>query len=99
MRLFFSFLFSCCFCAVVYSAQPSGAVEQLAPDAVPHKIERRAAFDIGSGQIKMQVSDVDLTVNKIVNVLLADTVYVGLREDLVKSLHGPLSPEMQQQTA
>ncbi|HXF29092.1 MAG TPA: hypothetical protein VN457_04520, partial [Chlamydiales bacterium] len=59
-------------------------------DTQPHKIERRAAFDIGSGEIKMQVSDVDLTVNKIVNVLLTDTAVVRLRENLVKSLDGRL---------
>lgn len=67
-------------------------------NSAPHKIVRRAAFDIGSGQIKMQVSDVDLTVNKIINVLLVDTVYVGLREDLVKSLDGRLSSHIQNKT-
>jgi exopolyphosphatase/guanosine-5'-triphosphate,3'-diphosphate pyrophosphatase len=63
-----------------------------------HKIERRAAFDIGSGQIKMQVSDVDLTANKIVNALLTATVYVGLRESLVESLDGRLSADIQNKT-
>lgn len=64
----------------------------------PHKIVRRAAFDIGSGQIKMQISDVDLTTNKIINVLLTDTAYVGLRENLVKSLDGKLSSNIQNKT-
>ncbi len=63
-----------------------------------HNIVRRAAFDIGSGQIKMQVSDVDLTVNKLVNVLLTDTVHVGMREDLSKSLNGRLSVDIQNKT-
>lgn len=63
-----------------------------------HKIVRRAAFDIGSGQIKMQISDVDLTANKIINVLLTDTAYVGLRENLVKSLDGRLSSDIQNKT-
>lgn len=67
-------------------------------NTAPHKIVRRAAFDIGSGQIKMQVSDVDLTANKIINVLLTDTVYVGLRENLVKSLDGRLSSDIQNKT-
>lgn len=67
-------------------------------DAQQHRIERRAAFDIGSGQIKMQVSDVDLTVNKIINVLLMDTATVGLRENLVKSLDGRLSFDIQNRT-
>ncbi len=66
--------------------------------AQQHRIERRVAFDIGSGQIKMQVSDVDLILNKIVNVLLTDTIYVGLREDLVKSLDGRLSSNIQNKT-
>ncbi|MBA3958124.1 MAG: hypothetical protein H0X51_07015 [Parachlamydiaceae bacterium] len=63
-----------------------------------HKIVRRAAFDIGSGQIKMQVSDVDLTANKIIKVLFTDTAYVGLRENLVKSLDGRLSSDVQNKT-
>ncbi len=61
-------------------------------------IERRAALDIGSGKIKIQVSDVDLTDNRIVNVLFTDTANVGLREDLSKSLDGRLSSEIQNQT-
>lgn len=59
---------------------------------------RRAAFDIGSGQIKMQVSDVDITSNKIINVLLTDAMYVGLRENLANSLDGRLSVEIQNKT-
>lgn len=71
---------------------------ELLQDSQQHKIERRAAFDIGSGQIKMQISDVDLTANKIVNVLLTDAAYVGLRENLVKSLDGRLSSDIQNKT-
>lgn len=59
-----------------------------------HRIVRRAAFDIGSGQIKMQVSDVDTTIGKIANVLLTESVRVALREDLVKSLDGCFSSEI-----
>jgi exopolyphosphatase/guanosine-5'-triphosphate,3'-diphosphate pyrophosphatase len=68
-----------------------------AADATPqaHTIVRRAAFDIGSGQIKMQVSDVDLKANKIVNVLLVDFAVVQLREDVAKSLDGRLSVDVQ----
>jgi proline iminopeptidase len=62
------------------------------------RVERRVAFDIGSGQIKMQVSDVDLKINKIVNILLTDVAYVGLREHLVKSLDGRLSSDIQNKT-
>ncbi len=60
--------------------------------------QRRVAFDIGSGQIKMQISDVDLTANKIVKVLFTDAAYVGLRESLVKSLDGKLSSDIQNKT-
>ncbi|MBS3904961.1 MAG: HAD-IA family hydrolase [Simkania sp.] len=70
----------------------------LLEETQQHTIVRRAAFDIGSGQIKMQVSDVDLTANKLVNILLTDTAYVGLREDLVNSLDGRLSAEIQNKT-
>ena len=63
-----------------------------------HQIVRRTAFDIGSGQIKMQVSDVDLRINKIVNVLLTDTAKVALREDLSKSSDSKLSTEIQNKT-
>lgn len=61
------------------------------------QIERRAAFDIGSGQIKMQVSDIDVKANKIVNVLLVESATVALRENLVKSLDGRLSTDIQNQ--
>lgn len=60
-----------------------------------HKIVRRAALDIGSGQIKMQVSEVDVTSGKIANVLLADAVRVPLRDDLARSADGRFSPEIE----
>ncbi len=83
--------------AVLLTVAPVGVIFGTnAPQ--PHKIERRAAFDIGSGQIKMQVSDVDITANKIVNVLLTDIATVKLRESLVKSLDGRLSSDIQNQT-
>ncbi|MES2344571.1 MAG: hypothetical protein V4494_01340 [Chlamydiota bacterium] len=57
------------------------------------EIERRAAFDIGSGSTKMIIADVDLTTNKIVNVVLADAIYVGLRENIGPD--GDLSSDIQ----
>lgn len=65
--------------------------------ACPHLIERRVAFDVGSGKIKMQISDVDVTANKIINVLLSDTAKVPLREDLATSKEGMFSQEVQNQ--
>lgn len=60
-----------------------------------HYIVRRVAFDIGSGLIKMQVSDVDLSVNKIVNVLFRDSANIPLREDLAHSLDSSISLPIQ----
>lgn len=64
-------------------------------DSCSREIERRVAFDIGSGKIKMQVSDVDTAAGKIVNVLLTANARVLLREDLVKSLDGRFSSEIE----
>lgn len=63
----------------------------------PQPLQRRAAFDIGSGKIKLQVSDVDTRTNKIASVLFTDTANVALREDLAKSLNGKLSLGIQNQ--
>ena len=60
-------------------------------------IERRAAFDIGSGAIKMQVSDVDTDTNQIVKTLIAANAHVGLRDDLAKNLDGNLSEAIERQ--
>lgn len=64
-------------------------------DSCGPQITRRVAFDIGSGQIKMQVSDVNTTIGKIANVLLMDSAKVALREDLVKSPEGRFSSEIE----
>jgi exopolyphosphatase/guanosine-5'-triphosphate,3'-diphosphate pyrophosphatase len=60
-------------------------------------IQRRAAFDIGSAQIKMQVSDVNLATNTIVNALLIDFAIVPLRESISKSKDGRLTENVQRQ--
>ena len=59
-------------------------------------IERRVAFDIGSAQIKMQVSDVNLATNKILNVLLIDFAIVPLRESMAQSAESRLSEDVQE---
>ena len=66
--------------------------------AQEQKLCRRAAFDIGSGRIKMQVSDVDAKTNKIVSTLFTDTASVAIREDLAKSPDGKLSAAIQSKT-
>lgn len=62
-----------------------------------HQIVRRAAFDIGSGLIRMQISDVDLSMNTIASVLLTESIKVALREDLINGLDGKLSVDIQDQ--
>lgn len=59
------------------------------------KTVRRAAFDIGSARIKVQVADVDVKMNKIAKVVFADLMIVPLSEDLAKSLEGRFSSEIQ----
>jgi exopolyphosphatase/guanosine-5'-triphosphate,3'-diphosphate pyrophosphatase len=91
---------TCCLALISTTAPllPRPPETRVLPEQTAHTIERRAAFDIGSGQIKMQVSDVDVTANKIVNVLLTDHAHVGLREDIAKSLDGRLSSDIQNKT-
>lgn len=62
------------------------------------KIERRAAFDIGSGRIKVQVSDIDISKNEIVHSVFSDSVKIPLREDLAKNKDGRLSVAIQNST-
>lgn len=57
-------------------------------------LERRASFDISSGQIKIQVSDVDCTAGKV-QVLFNDHVVLPLRDEVVKSLDGRLGDDIQ----
>jgi exopolyphosphatase/guanosine-5'-triphosphate,3'-diphosphate pyrophosphatase len=46
-------------------------------------VVRRAAFDFGSGSIKMQVSDVDITTNTIVHTYLKTNIGVYFQGDLL----------------
>lgn len=94
---------SCLFAyTFLLSVQPFTVVD-ASPSRINHeeacpvsrRIVRRAAFDIGSVQIKMQVSDIDLCANKIAKVLLTDSAAVPLREDLAKNQEGKLSDEIQ----
>ncbi len=45
----------------------------------------RAAFDIGSGKIKLQVAEVNLETNQIERVLFSDGTMVTLRQELLHS--------------
>lgn len=46
---------------------------------------RRAAFDIGSGKIKLQVADVDIASRRIVETLMMDTIDVPFAQSLLYS--------------
>lgn len=70
----------------------------LAAAPAADTVVRRAALDIGSGQIKMQVADIDVRTNRIVNVLLNASAYVGLREHLSRSVDERFSVDIQCKT-
>lgn len=59
-------------------------------------IVRRAAIDIGSGDTKVTVADVDTETKKIVEIHFQDYTTVALRKDLASSSDHTLSPEIQE---
>lgn len=61
------------------------------------EIVRRAAFDFGSGKIKLQVADVDTDNHSIVQPIYADSSVVLLSEDAANDPHGCFSEEIQKQ--
>lgn len=54
-------------------------------------IVRRAAFDFGSGKIKVQVADVDTTSQQILTTLYSEAIIVRLSEDLAHQSDGKFS--------
>ena len=82
------FLYISCICCV-----PWGNIH-----AAQRHIVRRAAFDIGSSQIRVQVADVDTVTNRVACTLFSQVVNVELREDIAKSLNGKLSNTIQNKT-
>lgn len=61
------------------------------------EIMTRAAFDFGSGKMKLQVAEVDIESNKIVRTLYSEGIKVLLAEDAGKNPQGCLSQEIQNQ--
>lgn len=57
--------------------------------------ENRAAFDIGSGKIKMQVAKVDLVTNKIVDLMYLDSTPIAFSQDLTFLEDNTFSEEIQ----
>lgn len=66
-----------------------------ADSAEVHRIVRRAALDVGSGGIRIQVSDIDIDANQVTQDLYSDAIIVHLREQLAKSQDGMISQEIQ----
>lgn len=60
-------------------------------------IERRAAFDLGSGSLKLLVADVDTDTQHIVKYIYSTAIRVSLSDDLAKSSDGSFSQEIQRQ--
>jgi exopolyphosphatase / guanosine-5'-triphosphate,3'-diphosphate pyrophosphatase len=58
-------------------------------------IERRVAFDVGSGKIKMQISDIDVSTNRIVKAIFSDGILVGFSRDLANSPNKQFSLQIQ----
>lgn len=56
-------------------------------------IERRAAFDFGSGKMKVQVADVDTETNHIVKSYMSESEVLRLSEDLARQPDGKFSAE------
>lgn len=59
-------------------------------------IVKRGAFDIGSGDTKITIADVDTDTNKIVKIHFQNYTTVPLRRDLASSADRTLSPEIQE---
>lgn len=59
------------------------------------EVIRRAAFDFGSGKIKVQVADVDTDANEIISSVYTEDVLVPLSEDAASNKEGLLSKEIQ----
>lgn len=60
-------------------------------------IERRAAFDVGSGKIKLQVADVDTENNQIVEIIATAWMHVDFSQDLALSFDQNFSLSIQKQ--
>lgn len=59
-------------------------------------IVRRAAFDFGSGSLRLQIADVDRETNRIIQTLFSDKVIVELSQSLSKSSDGTFDQNTQE---
>ncbi|PJD97062.1 MAG: hypothetical protein CK425_04720 [Parachlamydia sp.] len=77
------------------STQPFINENQGFAASTESQIVTRAAFDFGSGSVKLQVAEVDLSNNRIVKTLYAEKIPVDLSQDLSQSIDAKFSPEIQ----
>jgi len=68
----------------------------IVAQGVAQEIIRRAAFDFGSGSIKLQVSDVDVETNTILTTHFITNIKVPFLEDLAVSPTGSFSSAIEQ---
>lgn len=66
-------------------------------ETVVQQLTTRAAFDIGSGEVKIVVCDVDPKTNKIAKTWFSRFKPVGLRKDLASNIDGYLSQKIEQE--
>lgn len=73
------------------------ALMLLCATSVYGDIVKRAALDIGSGETKILIADVDTDTNKIEKIHFQSYAVIKLRNDLAASIDNTLSPEIQTQ--
>ncbi len=78
-------------CCVLTTEQPLLS-EELPTNS---SIVRRVAFDLGSGKVKVQVADVDVTTNTIFRVVFTKSVPLEMSQDLVSGGQGRFSEKIQ----
>lgn len=75
----------CLFCFVIVAF-----ISNLSAD-----IERRGAFDLGSGSVKLLVADVDTETHQVVKYLYCNDISISFSDDLAKSRNKSFSEAIQ----
>lgn len=83
-------LLNCCSCLSATEERTDTIREHLV-----QQLTTRAAFDVGSGDLKITVCDVDPQTNKIVKIWLQKFTPVTLRKDLAQNPDGCLSQKVE----
>lgn len=90
----------CFTCGLLASTYNAYSVDENFPiqifdHANNQNIVTRAAFDIGSGETKITVGDIDLRTNRMNKIWHKEVLHVKLRNDLANSPDGLLSHHIQ----